>query len=74
MRSTRVLLFVESLLAQVLDVDGLEFAFAVDDRRLGEFLTLAELFHYASLFEFSLQFLESTFDVVTFFDRNYDHF
>ena len=64
---------VELLLAQMLHIDGFQPAFAVDDRRFGEFLTLAELFHHAGFLKFSLQFLQSTFDVVTFFDRNYDH-
>ena len=66
-------LVVELLLAQVLDVDGFQFAFAVDDGRFGEFLALAQLFHHAGFLKFSLQFLQSSFDVVTFFDLNYDH-
>ena len=66
-------LFVELLLAQVLDVDGLQVLLAVDDTGLGELLTTAHLFHHAGFLEFAFQFLESSFEVVTFFNRNYDH-
>ena len=61
------------LLAQVLDVDGLQVLLAVDDTGLGELLTTAHLFHHAGFLEFAFQFLESSFEVVTFFNRNYDH-
>ena len=67
-------LFVEFLLTQVLDIDGLLSAFPIDDGRFGEFLTVAEFFHDTSFFKFSLEFLESSFDVFAFFNRNYDHF
>ena len=66
-------LFVEFLLAQALDIDGLLSAFPVDDGRFSEFLTLAKFFHDTSFFEFSFELLECSFNVFTFFDRNYDH-
>ncbi len=66
-------LLVQLLLTQVLNVDSFLSAFPVKDGRFCEFLTLAEFFHYASLFEFSLEFFQGFFDVFTFFDRNYDH-
>ena len=66
-------LLVEFLLAQALDIDGLLSAFPIDDGRFSEFLTFAKFFHDTSLFEFSFELLESSFNVFTFFDRNYDH-
>ena len=42
-------------------------------RRLLEVLTGAKLTDGTGLLEFSLEFLQSPFDVLAFLDRNYDH-
>ena len=66
-------LLVELLLAQVLDVDGLQVLLAIDDAGFGELLTTAHLLHHSGLVEFAFQLLQSSLEVLTFFDRNYDH-
>ena len=66
-------LLVQFLLAQVLNVDGLQSLLAIDDGGLGELLTTAHLFHHAGLLEFAFQFLQRSFEVLAFFNWNYDH-
>ena len=66
-------LLVEFLLAQLLDVDGLEVLLAVDNARLDELLTTAHLFHHTGFVEFAFQLLQSSLEVFTFFNGNYDH-
>ena len=66
-------LFVELLLAQMLNVYGFLSAFPIDNGRFGKFLAFAKFFHDSCFFEFSLEFFQGFFDVFTFFDRNYDH-
>ena len=66
-------LFVKFLLAQVLDIDSFLSAFPIDNGRFGKFLTFAKLFHNTSFFEFSFELFECSFNVFTFFNRNYDH-
>lgn len=73
MSKLKYLLVVELFLTELLNVDSFESLFAVFYGRFGELLTTTELFHYTSFFKFSLKFLKSTFDVFTFFNRNYDH-
>ena len=42
-------------------------------RRFYELLACAEFAYGARFLEFSLEFLESSFDVLAFLDRNYNH-
>ena len=45
----------------------------LQDRRLVKLLTTAQLFHDARLLEFTLELLESPFDVLAFLYRYYNH-
>ena len=65
------LLLVEQL--EVLNVDGLHLRGSSLYRRLLEVLAGAKLTDGTGLLEFSLEFLQSPFDVLAFLDRNYDH-
>ena len=65
------LLLVKQL--EVLNVDGLHLRGSSLYRRLLEVLAGAKLADGTGLLEFSLEFLQSPFDVLAFLDRNYDH-
>ena len=62
------------LATEFLDVDGFDHLVAAQDGLLGVGLTRAEFTHDAGLLKLSLEFFKSSFDVLSFFDRNYDHF
>ena len=47
--------------------DALEFAGLV------ELLTTTQFFHHTGLIEFAFEFLDRTFDVLAFFNRNNNH-
>ena len=68
-----MLLFIELLLTELLNIDGMELALTCYHRRFGELLTATKLFHGSCLVKFSFEFLQRSFDVVTFFNWNYDH-
>lgn len=57
----------------MLHIDGLHLRRSLLYRRLLEVLAGAELADGTGLLEFSLEFLQSPFDVLAFLDRNYDH-
>ncbi len=57
----------------MLHIDSLHLRRSLLYRRLLEVLAGAELADGTGLLEFSLEFLQSPFDVLAFLDRNYDH-
>ena len=61
------------VLTKALNVYGTLHLEALYFRGLVELLTTTEFLHYASLLEFSLKFLESSFNVFALFYRYYNH-
>ena len=57
----------------MLHIDSLHLRRSLLYRRLLEVLAGAKLTDGTGLLEFSLEFLQSPFDVLAFLDRNYDH-
>ena len=66
--------FLFFCIAHVLYVNSMLSLKSVDNRGFVKLLTSAKFFYYASLLEFSFEFLESLFDVLSFFNRYYYHF
>ena len=58
---------------ELLYIDSTFHSEALQNRGLVELLTCAEFLHNTSLFELTLELLESPFDVLTFFYRYYNH-
>ena len=57
----------------MLDIDSLHLRRSLLDRGLLEVLAGAKLTDSTGLLELSLEFLQSSFDVLAFLDGNYDH-
>ena len=70
--------YLEKLLlvkqAEMLHVNGLLHSLTLDLGRFLEVLACAEFADGTGLFEFSLEFLESPFDIFTFFNGYDNHF
>jgi|SRR5574344_3072308 hypothetical protein len=59
---------------QMLNIDGFKMSRSVGNGWLFEILPCAKLADSASLLEFSLEFLKSSFNIFSVFNRNYNHF
>ena len=59
--------------AELLHIHGVLLSQTLQHRGLVELLTAAEFFHHASLLELALELLQSSFDVLAFLNRYYDH-
>ena len=60
-------------LTKLLNVNGLHHLLAVDNRRLLESLTAAELFNDACFLKFALEFLQCALNVLAFFNLYDNH-
>ena len=68
-----LLLFLLFYATKLLNIYSMFFGQTLQDRRLVELLATTEFLYDTSLFEFTLELLESSFDVLAFLYRYYNH-
>ena len=67
-------IFLFFCIAHTLYINSMLSLESVDYRGFVKLLTSAKFFYNAGLLEFSLEFFESFFNVLSFFNRYYYHF